>query len=433
MTDDLEARIRSWAEDVDHPIPVRDITGAPEDRPGRRVNGRRTLAAAAAVSAMTVAGVAWASLGGDSSTAVDTAAGTSVTTAETDGAGAVDWSKGGWDEIPTPPEGVTGRSPGVWTGEEFVVLGTPSAAFRPADRTWRSLPPAPIGDRVRMAAVWTGTEAVYWGGASPDGGNVFFADGAAYNPSTDSWRLIAPGPLQARSGPVADMVGGAMLVWGGVTRCCPIDSVIHDPTAASYDPIEDSWSELGDVPAPWSGDGGNEATLTVGESLYVFRGQRLGQYDAAADEWRSLSPLPDFPDPGCWVTGGPVGIAEASGPTVFTWSGGCAPEHGAAFDTTAGEWRPTAAAPPGGSAWTSSTTSGDGVVFLVTSSTDGSDGGPAVHAYVVNDDQWVGLPTTPDGALGSGAQLVWTESGLIAWGGLRDSGPVPGGAVYSNG
>ncbi len=436
MTDDLEAQIRSWVEDIDDPIPIRDVARPPGRRPGRHVNRRRMLAAAAAVSAVTVAGGAWAALGGDSSTKVDTADGTSVTpatTAEPDPTGAVDWSKGDWDEIPAPPEGVTGRSSGVWTGEEFVVWGTPSAAFRPADRTWRSLPPAPISDRQRMAAVWTGTEVVYWGGASPEGGNEFFADGAAYNPNTDSWRLIAPGPLQARSGAVADMVNEAMLVWGGVTQCCPIDSVIHDPTAASYDPVTNSWSELGDVPAPWSGDGGSEVTLTVGDSLYVFRGQRLGQYDAASDEWRELPPPPNFPDSRCSMTGGPAGIGEAPGSTIFTWSGGCEPEHGVAFDIATTEWRRTAAAPSGGSAWSSPTSSGDGVVFLITSSTGGSDGGPAVHAYVVSDDQWVGLPTMRDGAIGSGVQLVWTGSELIAWGGWQDSGPVLGGAVYSNG
>jgi len=351
-------------------------------------------------------------------------------TVETRDASTADWAKGGWEEIPAPPEGVTGRSPGVWTGEELVVWGSPSAAFRPADRTWRSLPPAPIGDRQRMAGVWSGTEVLYWGGDSLSS-NEFFADGAAYDPGTDAWRVIAPSPLEARGGPVADMVGEVMLVWGGVTQCCPIDSVIHDTSAAAYDPVTDSWFGLGDVPAPWSGDGGGEVTMMVGDSLYVFRGQRLGRYDPVGDEWRELPPLPSFPDPRCDMTGGPAGIAEASGTTIFTWSGGCEPELGAAFDVAAGEWRRTAQAPPSGSAWRSPTSSNDDVVFLITSTTGGPEEA-AVHAYVTGDDHWVGLPPMPAGTVGSGVQLVWTGSELLAWGGWQESGPALSGAVYTS-
>jgi len=349
---------------------------------------------------------------------------------ESAGAGGFDWSEDNWEVIVAPPDGVTGQAPVVWTGEEFIVWGTPAAAFRPAGRTWRSLPPAPIGDRRGMVAVWTGSEVVYWGGGAPEGGGEFFSDGAAYNPNSNSWRLIAPSPLPARSGAVADMVAGAMVVWGGITRCCPIDSVIHDPSAARYDPVTDSWSRLGDVPEPWSGDDGQEVTLIAHDSLYVFRRQQLGQYDAVADEWREL-PRPDVPRSQCWMTGGPVAIAEASRSTIFTWSGGCAAEHGLAFDMAAGQWRPTAKAPPGGTAWSSSSASGDGAVFLITASTHEPEGAFAVHAYLVADDRWVDLPRMPEGAIGSGAQLVWTGSELFAWGGWRQSGPVVGGVVYS--
>jgi hypothetical protein len=356
----------------------------------------------------------------------------------------VDWSSGEWVVMPSPPAGISAEEPPVWTGEEFVIWGTPGAAFRPADRTWRSLPPAPIRDRVGEVAVWTGAEVVYWGGVSPDrrySRTAYFADGAAYNPSSNAWRLLPPSPLPARSGAVANMVGGTVVLWGGNPPCdCGGDSVIHDPGAARYDPVTNSWSRLGDVPEPWSGDDGGALWLTVRGSSYVFRRQRLGQYVPAADLWRELPSPPDIPPPLCQIggTGSAVAIAGAWDQSIFTWSGGCQPEYGLAFDTVTGQWRHIATAPTH-STLGSRSTIGNGTVFLETWPETAArcglgpgcgEGSASVHAYVIADDRWVDLPAPPAGTFGIGAHLTWTGSELIAWGGFRGSDLVLAGALY---
>src|SRR5690606_31588462 len=64
----------------------------------------------------------------------------------------------------------------------------------------RPLAPGPLSGREAAASVWTGTELLIWGGgAGGDADGRTFADGAAYDPATDTWRTLAPSPLPARS------------------------------------------------------------------------------------------------------------------------------------------------------------------------------------------------------------------------------------------
>ena len=56
-----------------------------------------------------------------------------------------------------------------------------------------SWPLLPLLSDPTPPAAWTGDEAVFWAGSSPDRSNAY-ADGAAYNPTTDRWRsIITPG------------------------------------------------------------------------------------------------------------------------------------------------------------------------------------------------------------------------------------------------
>lgn len=49
--------------------------------------------------------------------------------------------------------------------------------------------PGPLSSRVDHSAVWTGDEMIVWGG-SVAGGAPGFDDGAAYYPTSDSWREL---------------------------------------------------------------------------------------------------------------------------------------------------------------------------------------------------------------------------------------------------
>lgn len=73
---------------------------------------------------------------------------------------------------------------------------------------WRTVAAAPLSGRFLPAAAWTGTEMLVWGGAGCQGacsgpGIRAHADGAAYDPTTDTWRPLPPSPLAARTGAIA--------------------------------------------------------------------------------------------------------------------------------------------------------------------------------------------------------------------------------------
>lgn len=151
-----------------------------------------------------------------------------------------------WRTIPPSPLGGRTQLDAVWTGSEMIVwddgLSPPfatgparPAAYSPATNTWRILPPAPIDVRRSASILWTGREMVVFGGYTPGSPNtldddVTYDDGAAYDPSTDRWRPLAPAPMGPRCDHVAVWAGSSMFVWGGSENC---DSVRPVPASGA--------------------------------------------------------------------------------------------------------------------------------------------------------------------------------------------------------
>jgi hypothetical protein len=71
--------------------------------------------------------------------------------------------------------------------------------------------------RYGAATVWTGSEVLLWGGRN--GRSSFLADGARYNPTTQTWAALplAAG-FQARNDHTAVWTGTDMIIWGGYGR-----------------------------------------------------------------------------------------------------------------------------------------------------------------------------------------------------------------------
>lgn len=173
------------------------------------------------------------------------------------------------------------------------------------------LPPAPISARTSPAAVWTGSEMVVWGGTELiDDAEHPVADGAAFDPTSGQWRLVAPSPLSARSSAAVVWTGTEMVVWGGSNA----GEFLGD--GAAYDPAEDSWRPIAAGPlAPAM----MPAVVWTGSEMVIVGGLNLdGQaaaYDPEADTWRSLDPAPDRPSvfqPAVW-TGRAMLFATESG------------------------------------------------------------------------------------------------------------------------
>ena len=133
--------------------------------------------------------------------------------------------------------------------------------------------------------VWTGEEMIVWGGESDELGSEVFSDGAAYDPETGQWRLIAESPLRPRIYHVAAWTGEEMLIVGGIPW----------PDAAAYDPTSDSWRPIRPPPIPVRGPGGVGpegylGAVWTGEELVVWNVQsdEAAAYNPDMDEWRVL-------------------------------------------------------------------------------------------------------------------------------------------------
>ena len=192
-----------------------------------------------------------------------------------------------WRVTASPPGFVSARSPSVWTGDELLVwpsdgngstMDVTPVAYDPATDAWRELARPPIQRRQQAASAWTGSEWIVWGGT--DNG-VEFNDGAAYNPTTDTWRLLSEAPLSPRR--VRGVwTGSEMILAAGSSGGDPATGngeFAHDDGAA-YDPSTDTWRTISPGPA----HPGFEPIWT-GDQVLMFAKGGVAAYHPTTDDW----------------------------------------------------------------------------------------------------------------------------------------------------
>jgi len=114
---------------------------------------------------------------------------------------------------------------------------------------------------------------------------------------SDTWTEIAASPLEARHDSVGVWTGKEVLVVGGTTDvdpcspgtdCEPLGSPSYRADGAAYDPATDTWRRIADAPSPVQG---GIAAWTGHEMVVVSRFATLA-FDPGTDEWRQLDPAP---------------------------------------------------------------------------------------------------------------------------------------------
>ena len=218
-----------------------------------------------------------------------------------------------WTPLPDSPLSPRVYNSAVWTGRQMIVWGggvigeqaeqpitqvvppgtvfADGAAYDPASNQWTPLPKAPIKARSGHMAVWTGREMILWGGGGIGETNIAYKDGAAFDPATNRWRVIAEAPLEPGFGLgyTAQWTGKQMIVWGG-----------NKGEGAAYDPERDTWTKLSDPPfrglilpaSVWTG----RVMLVWGADERApdpSIGTAIGAaYDPATDQWTVLPKTP---------------------------------------------------------------------------------------------------------------------------------------------
>ena len=269
-----------------------------------------------------------------------------------------------------------------------------------ADVAWQPIAPNPLGQRWNAVTVWTGSEAIAWGGSELTTDETVHADGAAYDPATNSWRLIAAGELSPRIDEWAFWSGESMLVLGGAAP----DGTPLPAQLAAYDSATDTWSSRAAPPfasvttadvAVWTGDGIVVWTHT-GEAAH---------YDPVTDTWTPLVAAPIEPRSHA--------AAVWTGSEVVVWGGESADgrdtfHDGAALDLATGVWRTIAASPLSGRVTSPVWTGREMVIDAGHAGAFALDDGAA---YDPATDTWRSISSGP---AHPGLVAVWTGSDMVA-------------------
>lgn len=167
------------------------------------------------------------------------------------------------------------------------------AAEATASAFWQQLPEAPLSPRTHSVTAWTGTEALFLGGetgsicpANADcmRGPDLATDGAAYNPTTGTWRRVAEAPV-ALAGPLRPAVLG--------------DEVFliaeRERALLAYDASRDQWTRHGQVPE-WAR---YTFPMPTGDGCFILDGGADGGdgrldrlYDPRTREWSDMPAAP---------------------------------------------------------------------------------------------------------------------------------------------
>lgn len=277
---------------------------------------------------------------------------------------------------------------------------------------------APQG-RINHSAIWTGTEMIIWGGSQNPSGR--HADGAAYNPTTDTWRSIANAP-EARDKHTTVWTGSKMIIFGGSSDACTAGGFYKlCSNILIYDPSNNTWETKAPANGP-SARWGHSAVWT-GTSMIVWGGWIGGNgycgnvvndgfsYDVSANSWTAIS-----------STNSP----SARDGHRAVWTGSKMEILGGSncSDTsTRGVW---GSYDPSSGTWTSRNIMGSNTIMKMAVIWKGNealiwDGAPqgvAGHRWLYNpESSSIKTIDTLVGDRRNDSSLVWTGSEAIVWGG----------------
>ncbi len=346
----------------------------------------------------------------------------------------------------------------VWTGTRLFVWGVAGqscigALYNPDTDSWQSITNKNAPSfRVYPAAVWTGTEVIIWGGQITQAREAKrLSDGAAYNPSTDSWRTLSLSPIPARSAPIARWTGKEMLIWGGTdwnSGSTP-QTAIQVNGGGLYDPKANTWKLISTRGMPEFLPG--MAYAWAGSELYVWGGGDLYTYTylrAFSNAGARYRPLTDT-----WVpmTTSPLSKAGHSilwtGTEVLLWGGNSQSSSvpgpttlrsGARYNPVSQKWFPisTLNAPSArqnhGAVWTGKEMivwGGDGMVNSGQQVSALNTGG----RYDPATDTWRPMEINGAPTARAGHSMVWADRELLIFGGRTNTYDPMGSSALSSG
>lgn len=208
---------------------------------------------------------------------------------------------GSWNEGAPMPNARSEITSAVLDGKIYVIGGFEASGndtgavevYDPETNAWDSVAPVVPALNHGMAAAVNGKLYVF-GGFTVSGDQII-GETREYEPASDTWTSRASMPdFQADGhGPQVRAAGAAVALNGLIYIVGGVGSQATVPFA--YDPSSDSWRELAPMPAPRE----HLTAQAVGGKIYVIGGRWQGvnvatveAYDPQSDTWEVLAPMP---------------------------------------------------------------------------------------------------------------------------------------------
>jgi hypothetical protein len=298
------------------------------------------------------------------------------------------------------------------------------------------LDPGPLTMRNSASVIWTGEEMLVWGGKEDRDGVPNLVDGAAFNPETGEWRMLAPIPLDRRA--------PARAIWADDEMV-----VITGDGTFGYDALSDRWREIGQGSGPveWNGrlvyldgylylwdrafsmhrmdlDVGMWETIAAPDDIAGFTEAWAGVLRVVSDRLIAITLNSACQGKGFWQFTGkawqplpsvslatPI-VADCSIPAqsaavsndLFIWDDLDHPTMGYKPFTNA--WRELPPAPLGGSEGAGGGVVMDAERFMVPEWDHGA-------IFDARTETWTEILLP---GVGSDAEIIWTGEELLAWG-----------------
>ncbi len=311
----------------------------------------------------------------------------------------------------------------VWGGTNTGTYYTADGArYNPTTDTWTAMSDvnAP-GGVINGTAVWTGTEMIVWGGEGPPGTQL--NTGGRYNPSTDTWTPTSTtGAVPTgRIYHSAVWTGTEMIVWGG----SPLTGITN--TGGRYNPSTDSWTATStgtNVPVArydqsavwtgtymvvWGGINGSGAAINTG-----------GRYNPSTNTWLGTSVGTGVPTARVFHT------AIWSGSAMIVWGGAAnsgftgETNTGSRYNPTTDTWAVTSTGAnlPAVRAGHVAVWTGTEMIVWGGHNTSHFDFLNSGGRYNPGSDTWTQTPVSGATPVGRAEFTgVWSGTELIVWGG----------------
>ena len=301
--------------------------------------------------------------------------------------------------------GETDSSTDAIDGDTDDVLDSQSAEH------WSPIAPLAAGPRQETAVVAVDGKVYVIGGYTDTASLVATVE--AYDPANDTWSDVADVPDRLHHANAA-VAGGKIYVLGYL-----VEGFAASGRCFEYDPDTDTWTELD--PMPSGTERGSSAIATIGDEIYVAGGLRSGavpdfsKFDPVSGEWTSLPDAPrSFDHAGYGAIDGKLYVAGGRDSQITAFTGDVD-----IFDPDSGEWSSGASMPTPRGGVASAVADGQLYVFGGEGTADVASGVfDDAEAYDPVADAWRVLDPMPNPRHGMGAATV--DGSIIVPGGADE-------------